>query len=282
MRIVAATDLTERSDRALDRALRLATERSAQLSVIHVVDDGLPGDVAAEREDEARRTLREHLRASRLDAAGDAHVEIRTGSAWEEVVRFSVQERADLTVLGIPRPAVLRDLLRGTTAERILRNSRVPILVVTRKPVAPYGDIVLGVDFSVPSRMALEFAVHLAPRARVEMVHAYEIPFRGLMADEPRRSPSRRLARQFEEPIHEQIDAFTRSLSPELGRRGFRCLVREGHIGTVLRRQVRARRAPLLVLGTHGRTGLARAFLGSTTEAILADPPCDVLAVKAW
>lgn len=282
MRIVAATDLTERSDRALDRALRLLADGAGQLSIIHVVDDGLPDDIAAEREQEALGTIRDHLAAADPDVAKDVFVEIRVGSAWDEVVRCAIRERADLIVVGIPRPVVLRDLLSGTTAERILRNSSVPVLAVTRKPTASYADVVLGADFSVPSRMALEFAVRLAPTARVHMVHAYDIPFRTLMPGEPAGSTSRRLARQFEDPIREQIEAFNRSLSPALARRGFRCVVREGDVVTVLRRQVRKLRSPLLVLGTHGRTGLARAFMGSTTEAILSDPPCDVLAVKAW
>ena len=37
-----------------------------------------------------------------------------------------------------------------------------------------------------------------------------------------------------------------------------------------------------LVVGTHGRTGVARALLGSIAEDLLSNPPCDVLAVKAW
>ena len=38
----------------------------------------------------------------------------------------------------------------------------------------------------------------------------------------------------------------------------------------------------LLVVGTHGRTGVAHALLGSVAGTLLADPPVDVLAVRAW
>jgi nucleotide-binding universal stress UspA family protein len=41
-------------------------------------------------------------------------------------------------------------------------------------------------------------------------------------------------------------------------------------------------RCDLLVIGTHGRSGLGRALLGSVAESLIARAPCDILAVRGW
>ena len=56
----------------------------------------------------------------------------------------------------------------------------------------------------------------------------------------------------------------------------------EGAVREVIGRQVSRLNPDLLVIGTHGRTGVAHAFLGSVAEDLLKNPPCDVLVVKAW
>jgi nucleotide-binding universal stress UspA family protein len=59
-------------------------------------------------------------------------------------------------------------------------------------------------------------------------------------------------------------------------------VLRRGAVGEVLREQIATLKPDLLVVGTHGRTGVAGAVLGSVATGLLSDPPCDVLAVKAW
>ncbi|HXV50076.1 MAG TPA: universal stress protein, partial [Candidatus Binatia bacterium] len=59
----------------------------------------------------------------------------------------------------------MKDLLLGTTAERVVRKGDRPVLVVKRAADAPYRRVVVGVDFSEDSRYALELALRLAPQA---------------------------------------------------------------------------------------------------------------------
>jgi nucleotide-binding universal stress UspA family protein len=57
-------------------------------------------------------------------------------------------------------------------------------------------------------------------------------------------------------------------------------LIMEGSPYEVIARAARSRRADVLVLGTHGRTGLSRFFLGSVAARVLASAPCPVLTVR--
>ena len=125
------------------------------------------------------------------------------------------------------RGSQLADMFRGTPVERIIRPSKIPVLLAKETVRAPYSNVMVGVDFSVYSRRAVEFVVRFVPG-------------------------------------------------------GCFRLVQEGMVREVLQRQIGRQKPDLLVIGTHGRTGVAHAFLGSVAEELLREPPCDVLAVKAW
>ena len=59
-------------------------------------------------------------------------------------------------------------------------------------------------------------------------------------------------------------------------------IVKQGKVRQVIRQSVEQLKPDLIVLGTHGRTGIGYSFLGSVAQDILGKPPCDAIAVKAW
>ena len=61
-----------------------------------------------------------------------------------------------------------------------------------------------------------------------------------------------------------------------------RRIVKQGEAVAVLRDEVLNLRPDLLVLGTHSPVGLSHMLIGSVAEAILNQPSCDILVVKAW
>jgi nucleotide-binding universal stress UspA family protein len=61
--------------------------------------------------------------------------------------------------------------------------------------------------------------------------------------------------------------------------RHLRCVMQEGGVREVITARVQQTTPDLLVIGTHGKSGLAHAFLGSVAEELLRSPPCDVLTV---
>jgi len=81
------------------------------------------------------------------------------------------------------REDVLLDLFRGSTGERVLRFGTRPFLVVKERPSVPYVSVLAAVDFSPPCRKALEFAFGLVPDGQFQLVHAFDIPFRGLLVE---------------------------------------------------------------------------------------------------
>ncbi|HET6518523.1 MAG TPA: universal stress protein [Geminicoccaceae bacterium] len=279
-RLLAATDLSPRSDRALDRAARLARQWGAELTVLHVVDDDLPASLADRRRSEAELEIRRHL-AALPDAGGSkAKVEVVYGQGFAGIIRVAEEREADLVVLGTHRESGLRDIFVGTTVERVLRHGGRPVLLVRDRAPEPYRRVLIAVDFSVYSRRALEFAFRFAPDGEFHIVHAYDVPFSGLLGADPRGEPGKRQARSFQRMVSEEMDAFLAGFGgahPHVTR-----IVRQGAVTDIVAEEVASLRAQLLVVGTHGRTGVAHALLGSVAGSLMKRPPCDVLAVRAW
>lgn len=172
------------------------------------------------------------------------------------------------------------DLFRGTTAERIIRLGRTPVLLVRDAVAKSYRRVLVGVDMSVHSLRALEIAAKLVPSGEFQLVHATYAPFKGFLG----RETIDGLIRSEQEAFGLMIEKEIGGLSARLGPSAPRCetIVREGLVREVLRDQIARFKPDLVAVGTHGRTGIAHAMLGSVAEDLLADAPTDVLAVKAW
>lgn len=283
-RILVATDLSERSRVAVGRAVQLSNALKAELLVLHVIDRELPASLIAQEEGLARELVERQLReAQGAEAAGASGTEIRIqlGRAWSDILELADAWNADLLVLGSHRDLGFRDLFSGTTIERVIRRGVRPVLMAVGDPAEPYRKIMAGLDFSVGSRRALEFTHKLLPDSVIYGIHAYAIPFKGLMMTEvPVGETREAVVRPFEAMIHHELDAFLGEIDTPAA--PVKRVLREGTPEEVLRIESANRKADLLVMGTHGRTGVARALLGSVTQGFLADPPCDVLVIKAW
>lgn len=277
--ILVATDLSARSDWAIERAAKLAAFHDCRLVVLHVVDEDLPARVADRLREEAEASLQEYV--ARLEPAQIVKIDMRCelGQHFSTIIEAAESEAADLVVIGKHRDDAVLDLFRGSTGERIVRYGQKPVLVVKQRPNHAYLNIMVGVDFSAPSAAAIEIAASLAPSARLHVVHAFHIPFKGFLhAGKSFDRMAKRQQQEFTAAIDQDMAKFFETLKPEL--RSVERIVEEGSPPEVILGAVRAKKPDLLVVGTHGRSGLGRAILGSVAEYVLSHAPCDVLAVR--
>ena len=279
--LLMATDLSARSDRALERAVGLARDHGARLTVIHVVDEDLSPILADAQEQAARQALGEHIDGFRDDKGPDIAIEIVFGRAYADILALAEKTEAEMIVLGMHRDDGSREMFRGTTVERVIRTGRAPTLLVKDRVARPYRRVMVAVDFSVYSRRAIEFAVKFVPEGEFHLVHAYDVPFKGFLYGRSSRSAvNEQHQAEFEQMIEGEMASFLASLGPKAP--NFDTIMQEGTVREAIHRQIGRLEPDLLVIGTHGRTGVARALLGSVAEDLLNAPPCDVLAVKAW
>ncbi len=277
--ILAATDLSGSSDRGIARALLLARDEGARLTVLHVVDAALSEDVIDDRCARVERSLRQHVAALPGAEAVTAEVAAVPGDGVLEILRQADRRQADLIVVGAHQDGPLLDLFRGTSGGRLVRGGRLPVLLARDYPAGPYRKAVLGAEPSGASDAAASFALDWLRDAHLQMVHAYEIPFAGFRGGSGAASDARH---QHEDALDTVVKRVVEPRRAAIAERKLSVdgAVRRGEVVTVLRREVERQDADLLVVGTHARTGLAHAMLGSVAEDLLRAPPCDLLVVR--
>ena len=173
-RVLCATDLLNRSDRAVSRADAIARELGAQLLLLHVVDT--TGSALDTRRRDARARSILNAQARKLARSGNgAHVSVRAGRPQQIIADVAIKWDADLIVLG-PYRRRFGDSFRGTTAERVIRIADRPVLVVNRDSSDPYAQVLLAAD---RSRMSIGIThvtkeLGLLEGARASVVHALQ------------------------------------------------------------------------------------------------------------
>ena len=138
MQILVATDFSTRSQRALRRAGLLARERSAKLTLVHVVEDDQPRTLIELERREASKFLDEQIHS--LDELRGVRCSflLGSGAAFDGILQTAKICSADLIVMGSHRRQLLRDVFVGTTVERVIRSGIYPVLMVNNAVDHPY------------------------------------------------------------------------------------------------------------------------------------------------
>ena len=288
-KVLLATDLSARGDRALERAIAIAQRHDAQLLIVHAYEEldestltygrraapswRQPPDAVALMKERIGQGLRADLGA----AVAKATILLEGGNPAEVIEGVAVSERVDLVITGIAREGVFatRPVILGRTVEQLLRRLPVPVLIVRNRVRSAYERIVVTTDFSEPSACALQLAVRFFPVESLYLLHASEAPYETLASD------ANRHAESFLEIRAADLEKFLSSIYlPEGDRKRIIPVIEPGPPRQLIREYVQMHGADLAVLGTHGRGPVLEALLGSGAKSILSTLPCDALVVR--
>ncbi len=282
MQILAATDFSTRSNRALRQAGLLAQPANAQLCVVHVVDDDQPEELVRLEKREAERVLAEQIDSMPELRGIQARPMVVTGDPFDGILRTAAEIQPDLVVMGSHRKQMLRDIFIGTTIERVIRKGTCPVLMVNHEAQRRYENVVVPVDMSDASADALRAArsTGLISDERATLLHAFLAMAKGKLSvvGSDQASIDSHVASERQRAIDE-LAAFLVANDLEHGRWSLR--VEEGGPMEIISRAVSEMRPDLLVMGTHGRSGLLKALIGSVTEEALRSLNVDILAVPS-
>lgn len=283
-RVLAATDLRPESDEVIRQALAIA-EGKHRVALCHVLpelrvvrplfpqlhaEDAL---AAAEVEAFAREELEACL--ERLDNPA-VDVFFESGAPNVKIVERAKAWRADLVVVGAPR-ATPRS---SRTAEGVVRHAPVPVLMA--RPSGK-GPVVAATDLSDPSLRAVVFA---AEQAKVlgkglVVVHAVDtsrelgwLSALRRFSESARETFTAKLGARIDEASGE-ISRAVASIAPSA-----QVDVQIGDAASVIARRAADLDASLVVVATHGRTGIDYALVGSVAEGVIERTPCSVLVVR--
>jgi nucleotide-binding universal stress UspA family protein len=285
--LVVAIDFTPVSDRVLRRVSLLPLVDDARVTLLHVVPGRLPAAEQRAAARDAHRAIAEEGRHLQKWLSGNVRVEslVKVGGAAEEIGACATPAKADLIVMGRGGQRALREAFLGSTAERVIRKTRLPVVVVGRSPRSAYSRPVLALDIDRAAHEVVRIMLLLLPppRPRVEVIHAFRVPYLNLIDG----------SRSGEETL-EIEDAFRRRATQELTRLldsalpknvpledapPWRINVQYGSARAVVGRATRKTEIDLMMLGTRGYSGVAYAFLGTVAGDLLRKASCDVVVV---
>ena len=278
-KILLATDLSCRCDRALDRATILAQEWGAQLVVVHALQSPSGGEdlpswrSRADPRLVAWRRVQQDLREAHKV---DVQIVVEREDPAALVLTTAERHHCELIITGIARDETLGRVILGTTVERLLHQSATPLLVVKRRPRAPYSDVVVATDFSEGSRRALEAALALVPdEAQLGLFHAFDVPYRGLIHDQAaaREAWSKDAVRECQVFL-----AATPGIAESRRLIGTQC--ESGSVVSLLLELLETRDIDLVAMGTEGRGYLGSRLLGSVALNLLNNLPVDMLVTR--
>ncbi|MDZ7290142.1 MAG: universal stress protein [candidate division KSB1 bacterium] len=294
-KILVPTDFSTCADQALAHAIILGNAMKSEVTLLHVVtlfDESVNhssrhfSDLAKFYQ-EVEQTVSSQMRGlSAQHPSLTVRQEVVRGySPAEEIVRFAEEKNDDLIVMGTHGRTGLGHLLLGSVAERVVRSAKCPVLTVRKMHAdimrrSGYQRILVPLDFSQYSKHALRYGVELAKQfnSQLDILHvieeqvqpAYyvsgEISLFNLVPDI--REKSRAALKEFVEgDMPANLD--------------FLLHLREGRSHTEIVAFAEEQETDVIVLATHGLSGLEHLLLGSTAEKVIRKAKCAVLTVKS-
>lgn len=268
-KILVALDGSPNAERVLPILAPLLARPTTEVLLARVVP---AGPVA--KDDAAQAPAREYLR--RLEAGlegkgfrASAHLLVSDDPA-AEIVSFAAKSGASLLALATHGRTGLRRLVLGSVAEQILRRTDVPTLLVSPwgkgEPLS-FGRVLVPLDGSERAEETLPIALELERQlgSQLVVVHVEDL---GALA------PQIAVA-------HEQrqtallLERVQRGLGREV-----KTVVRAGIPAEETLAAIEEAEPDVVLMTTHGRTGLARAVFGSVTAAVTKRAPCPVLVLR--
>lgn len=279
-RIMLATDLSARSDRPLDRALRLARHWDAELIITHIVEPEpeLMWDEVDPFAWQRWPARNEALKQRILDDLGDISAKVRVvideGSAAERICSIAEQVEADMIVTGVARAPTFGRTLLGATVQRLVRTADIPVLIVKRRAEAEYQDLLVTFDFSDASAHAVSRAAALFPQSSLTLLHGYDPPFRLALRREG-------FADYLREAERQEVETFVSVAAPDPEtRERINVLVEHGDPVRLAQAYIADRSPDLTVVASHGRSAIYELAIGSVATKMLNRLDSDILLVR--
>jgi nucleotide-binding universal stress UspA family protein len=291
--ILVPLDFSELSLQALRYATVIAKKFGAAVHLVHVSDDEEKAPEMSSAGHSRRQTassmesLRDELlgHGKQVDGFWPEECHVRTGQPYQEICTLAHEIDASLIVLGTRGHTGLKRILLGSTAERVARFATCPVLVVRRPRSGKRKRFVLQkilapIDFSRCSMAGAMCAALFAKTfdAKLSLLHVFagEMP---PVSGKTSKNALNKIDAIDLENARLDMEAFTqldflRDVKPETE-------ICAGDAADEICRTAGDSATDLVVISTHGRTGLNRVLLGRVAEHVLRHAECPVLVAPS-
>lgn len=285
--ILVLSDFSMHAEYALQRAAMLAEKHSCSLHYVHVLKPARLKNylhVTAIRVQNTLPVIEAHAK-KKLQELAEQYVckrpvklSVLSGNIINAILQYVQDNQIDLIVAGAHGYYHINDYILGTTAEALIRQSPVPVLLAEKKPVSDYQRIIISTDFSDISRHTVEFSYFCFPNAGFQLLHVIDIyhqkkyEFLKSLEESPEED-------QMSKDALEMLDDFlnTCKVPPS----AFQKKILGGYIADLILRQSQEWQADLIAFGTQGHSKLHYFLLGSVATQLLRLNSQDMLIIPS-
>ncbi len=284
-RVLVAVDFSPHSESALESTLDFVGDRPVDLHMVHVqvlfdTAEEVPTDdreITAEIERLYNRVAKEMKLPGTLTAHFAVQRDVAPAAA---VLRYAAENEIELIVSGTHGRRGFRRMILGSVAEELVRLSTCPVLTISREAAHHLGEhmksIVCPVDFSEESARTLVASKFLAAEndATLEVLHVVEESMHPAFYNTGVFSVYDVRPDLDTRAVEEMEKLFEESAGPAVAAT---FALRQGRASREIVDYARDQRSDLIVMSTHGLTGISHVLIGSVAESVVRTASCPVL-----
>jgi nucleotide-binding universal stress UspA family protein len=291
MKILVPVDFSDITNAVLRTAKRVCEAHGGEVVLFHAVSpalyipypeslslDVIDVKVLQEIESRKRREAEEKLRGLQdfLRPVG-SRILVEVGDPRDLILEAEEREDPDLVVMGSHRKGLVEKILIGSTAEKVVKHSLKPMIVIKGSEPTFSGKVLIAYDFSRTAENMIGFAL--------KFLKPFRVPVEILHVEEPIEIPLvERVGKAIYAKYREEKRKYMRTVESRFAEAGFEVSVvfREGEdpAGEIIRRVEEDGKVDLLIMGSRGLSGLRRIILGSTSSEVFRKVEIPILIYK--
>jgi nucleotide-binding universal stress UspA family protein len=274
-KILVPVDFGQASMKAFDTAVMLSGHFLSEITLLHVI----PADkVSNETEKLIMKNIRSEmnklLNDSVFDNVKSVEMLIEKGNPIERITEVSENKEMNLIIMGEGNQTENEHFKLGSTTERMMQKNEIPLMVVKNEPVKPLQKILCPVDFSESSKRALANAIFLSNRlgAQLTILNVFtpvEVFSYWINVDNKKENQLQLQQQKAE------FDSFLKDF--HINKDSHVVKIAQGEPEEEILKEIKSQGIDLLIMGTTGKTGLSKIFLGSVTEKVTREVPCNFI-----
>jgi nucleotide-binding universal stress UspA family protein len=277
-KILVPIDVNTDSKEQISVTIKLANAYKSEILLMYVVpDEALKDeikDIVIKSVTELLNEIKKTLESNKVKVLEPI---IAFGNIASTIVQKANLEKVHLVLIGANEKKKRAKFKLGIIAEQIIRISDVPVWLVNAEQKPLFKHILCPVDFSEPSKRALNNAIMLAGK--------YKSALCILTVYEPIDYVSKRINVDLEEENETRLKRVKnemRTFLKEFNLDGVnhKIEVKRGKVDEKILNTIKKQPIDLLIMGTNGRTGLSRFIMGSVTEKVIREMPCSFITIK--
>ncbi len=284
-KVLLSTDGSEFSEGAVREAIRLAKRCSSKLSAISVIETNPEfATIAPQIVEKKEKAAREHLEAvkARAEKEGvECDLIVREGEdSYKYIADEAAKNKITMIVMGRRGRTGLKRLMMGSTTARVIGHAPCSVLVVPRAAQVLFKNVLVATDGSLYSTAAASEAIGIAKLNNSKLTVIAVVPSEFMPPTDVEMAIGQRELLAEKEMREAEKNAKAVKEAAQKEGVAVQAFVMSGKPSDAIIETAKDKNADLIVLGSHGRTGIEKLLMGSVVERVIVLANSAVLVVK--